>query len=165
MSSGDTLDWLHARAKRRDGEVPELDVERTLDRVRAARDAEPGAVNFWQALSPTEQAAFAGAAREPASPAGAALMREGEQADDVTVILAGWTKVTVNGQDIVQRGPGQLIGEGGAAPGRVRSATVTALEPVRALVMSTADFAAFVGAHPNVPDIVDKQVYDRGTGP
>jgi CRP-like cAMP-binding protein len=159
--SGDMLDWLHARARRRDGKVPELDVERTLDRVRAARDAEPGAVNFWQALSPTEQAAFAEVARERAFPAGAALMRQGEPAGDVTVILDGWTMVTVDGEDVAQRGPGQLVGERGAAPGRVRSATVTALEPVRALVVGTADFAAFVGAHPSVLDIVDKQVYGR----
>jgi signal-transduction protein with cAMP-binding, CBS, and nucleotidyltransferase domain len=163
MTDGDTLDWLHARAKRRDGRVPELDVETTLSRVRD--HGAPGAyrVNFWQALSPTEQAAFASAARERTFPAGAALMREGEPANDVFVIVDGWTKVCHGEVVIVERGPGRLIGEGGTAPGRVRSATVIALETVRALVISTADFAAFAGEHPNVPDIVDKEVYDRTT--
>lgn len=175
---GDTLDWLHEQARRREGSVPELDVEQTLDRVRAVRDADasgqaaeacfrerPGAVNFWLALSPTEQASFASAARERTFPAGAALMREGERADGVVVILGGWTKICAGGEDhvIAERGPGQLVGEGGAAPARVRSATVIALETVRALVMTTAEFTAFVDEHPNVLDIVDKQVYDRFT--
>jgi CRP-like cAMP-binding protein len=167
MSDGETLDWLHEQGRRRDERVPELDVETTLDVVRAwehaAAEADAYRVNFWQALSPTEQAAFASAAREQVFPAGAALMREGEPADDVIVILDGWTKVCVREQDqvIAERGPGQLVGERGTAPGRVRSASVIALETVRALVMSTADFAAFVAEHPNVPDLVDKQVYDR----
>lgn len=161
MTSEDTLDWLHARAKRRDGRVPELDVETTLSRVRDHDVAGTYRVNFWQALSPTEQAAFASAAHERTFPAGAALMREGEPADEVIMIVDGWTKVCHGEQVIVERGPGQLIGEGGIAPGRVRSATVIALDTVRALVMTTADFTAFAGEHPNVPDIVDKEVYDR----
>jgi CRP-like cAMP-binding protein len=172
MSEGDTLDWLHEQGKRREDKVPELDVETTLDRVRAWDRGTPAAeayadayrVNFWQALSPTEQAAFAAAAREQVFPAGTALMREGEPANDVIVILDGWAEVCVRERDqvIADRGPGQLVGERGTAPGRVRSASVIAFETVRALVMSTADFAVFAGEHPNVPDIVDKAVYGRG---
>lgn len=180
----DVLDWLHEQGMRRDNAVPEFDVEKTLNRVRAVRDAEayerahrtlgaaphrerPGAVNFWRALSPTEQVAFVLAARKQTFPAGIALMREGERADSVIVILDGWTKICVddNGLErvIAERGPGQLVGERGVAPGSVRSATVVALETVQALVMRTGDFEAFVSEHPHVLDIVDKQVYDRQT--
>jgi hypothetical protein len=188
--TGDALDWLHAQGRRRSQEVPEFDVEKTLDRVRAAREAagaalaagagaatasdagarlreRPGAVSFWHALSPTEQAAFAAAARERVFPPGAVLMREGGRADDVIVILEGWTKICVSEGDrervVAERGPGQLVGERGAVPGGLRSATVIALEMVRALVVTTGDFAAFVAEHPGVPDLVDKQVYDRLT--
>ena len=181
---GDALDWLHEQGKRRDDVVPEFDVEKTLNRVRAVREADayertrrsqgaavhrerPGAVNFWRALNPTEQVAFVLAAREQTFGAGTVLMREGEPADSVMVILDGWTKICVdeNGRERVraERGPGQLVGERGAEPGSVRSATVVTLETVQVLVMRTKDFEAFVRKYPYVLDIVDKQVYDRQT--
>jgi CRP-like cAMP-binding protein len=159
-------------------------VEKTLNRVRAVRGAEaytrahrslgavrhrerPGAVNFWRALSPTEQVAFARAGREQTFSAGTVLMREGQPSDSVVVILDGWTKICIddNGQErvIAERGPGQLVGESGAEPGGMRRATVVALETVQALVMPTNDFEAFVREYPYVLDIVDKQVYDRQT--
>jgi CRP-like cAMP-binding protein len=162
MSNGDTLDWLHERARRRDASTPELDVERTLDRVRAAGER-PGAVNFWLALSPTEQTAFEAVARERTVPAGTVLMSEGESAVDVIVIIDGWTKICRGGRQVAERGPGQLVGEHGATPGGVRSATVIAAETVRALVIGTADYVAFAAAHPSVPALVEKQVYDRLT--
>ena len=45
--------------------------------------------------------------------------------------------------------------------GSVRSATVIAVDTVRALVMTTTDYATFVSEHPGVPDLVKKQIYDR----
>lgn len=92
-------------------------------------------------------------------------MREGEQAGEVIVILDGWTKVCLDedGQErvVAERGPGDLVGERGTVPGNVRSATVLAVDTVRALVMTTADYTAFVSEHPGVPDLVKKQIYDR----
>jgi CRP-like cAMP-binding protein len=163
---GEVLDWLHEQGKRRAHELPEFDIERTISRARATRAA--GAVNFWSVLSPTERTAFESAAREQAFAPGTPLMREGEQAEEVFVILHGWTKVCLDEDGveriITERGPGDLIGEGGTAPGNVRSASVIALEPVRALVMTTGDYAAFVADYPGVPDLVMKQTYDRSTG-
>jgi CRP-like cAMP-binding protein len=157
------LDWLYEQGKQRGGRVPEFDVEKTLSRARAARDA--GAVNFWSVLSPTERRAFESAARVQTFPAGTSLMREGEQAGEVIVIFDGWTKVCLDddGQDrvIAERGPGDLVGERGTVPGNVRSATVIAVDRVRALVMTTTDYATFVSEHPGVPDLVKKQIYDR----
>jgi len=75
---GDLLDWLYERGKRRAAGVPEFDVERTISRAYAARDA--GAVNFWSVLSPAERSAFESAARIQVFAPGTALMREGEQA-------------------------------------------------------------------------------------
>ena len=173
MSSGksaddheDILDWLHERGKRQASRVPEFDVERTISRARAAHDI--GAVNFWAVLSPTERRAFESASNERTFAPGTALMREGEQADEVIVIREGWTKVCLDedGRErvIAKRGPGDLIGERGTVPGNVRSASVFALDTVRALVMKTADYAAFIAEYPGVPDLVKKQTYDRGTG-
>jgi CRP-like cAMP-binding protein len=64
---------------------------------------------------------------------------------------------------LAERGPGQLVGERGALQVSVRSASVIALETVQALVVRTADFAAFISAHPAVLDAVERQLYDRLT--
>jgi CRP-like cAMP-binding protein len=162
-SYGNILDWLYEQGKQRGNSIPEFDVEKTLSRTRAARDA--GAVNFWSALSSTERGAFESAAQVQTYPAGTALMREGEQAGEVMVILDGWTKVCLDedGREwvIANRGPGDLVGERGTLPGNVRSATVTAVDSVRALVMKTAAYTSFISEHPGVPDLVKKQIYDR----
>ncbi len=127
----------------------------------------PTLVNFWSALDRAEREAFLRVASERTFAAGARLVHEGEPADHVIVILSGWTKIGVHehGRErtVAERGPGQLIGERGALQVSVRSASVVALETVRALVVSTADFAAFISTHLRVLAIVEGQLYDRLT--
>ena len=160
---GDILDWLHEQGKRRDATVPEFDVEKTLRLVRAARDADTR--HFWADLTQTERKAFRSASREHGFPDGAALMRQGEPSGEVMVILDGRTAVVVDddGQErvIARRGPGDMIGESGRAPGNLRSATVVACGTVRVLVMKTEDYAVFVSEHFSVPDVVKRHVKER----
>jgi hypothetical protein len=115
--------------------------------------------NFLDFLAPAVRQAFTAVADERTFPRGATIMQEGDQANYVMVILSGWTRITASGeggeQVIAERGPGQLVGERGALRVHVRSATVTALDTVRALVMRTGDFASFVSAHPDVLDFVE----------
>jgi Cyclic nucleotide-binding domain len=129
---------------------------------------QPQTVNFWQALSASQQQALTSVAQPRTFAAGATLMREGEEADHVIVIRRGWTKICVNdnGRErvIAERGPGQLIGERAAFQVSVRSATVIALDTVRALVVKTDDFVGFAAAHPAVLKIIEGQVYERLTG-
>src|SRR6185437_370006 len=157
------LDRLHERGRQRAGALPEFDAGKTISRAYAVRDA--GAVNFWNVLSPTERSAFERAARPRTFRPGSVLMREGEPAEGVVVILDGRVRVCLSedGREraIAERGPGDLVGERGTAPGNVRSATVVALGMVQALVMETADYVAFVSEYPGVPDLVMKQTYDR----
>lgn len=123
------------------------------------------AMNFWKSLAPAERKAFAQVAEERTFARGARLMSEGDPANYVMVIVEGWTQVTVRQNDgerlVAERGPGQLVGERGALRLNVRSATVVALGQVRALVMSTGEFASFISAHPKIIDIVENQIYDR----
>jgi hypothetical protein len=168
---GDILDRMHVRGKRHDERVPELDIEKTLRLVRAIRDLgtrEPDPANFWTMLTTIAQGDLVSAAQKQTFSADTALMRENERADSVMVILDGRTKVSVyeNGRErvIAKRGPGDVIGESGVAPGGVRSATVTATEAVLALVVTTEDFTALASKHPDLPDIVKQCSYDRMTG-
>jgi hypothetical protein len=124
-------------------------------------------VNFWTSLTATERQALAAVALERTFARGARLMTEGEQATYVMVILGGRTRITVRDGDrervVAERGPGQLVGERAALRLNVRSATVVAMDMVRALVMKTEDFATFISTHPEVLDLVEDQIYDRLT--
>lgn len=124
--------------------------------------------NFWAALSPAQQEEFRLLAEERTFAAGARFMQEGETADCVIVILDGRTRISVRGSNgiervVAHRGPGQLVGERAALRVNVRSATVVALEQVQALAMTTANFATYLTAHPDVLHLVEEQVYDRLT--
>ena len=144
---------------------------RLRDRLAAAHDAAQGkdhrAVNFLRSLEPAEYESFAAVAERRSFATGSRLMSEGEPADRVMVIVGGWTRITVRSaggeRTVAERGPGQLVGERAALRRNVRSATVTALTEVTALVMRTEDFASFVTAHPRVLDVVESQIYDRLT--
>jgi len=97
--------------------------------------------------------------------AGERLMREGEHGDHVAVITSGLTVVRVreNGADriVAERGPGQLIGERAALNVSRRSATVVAVVPVRALLVRTADFEAFISTYPEILDLIEEQMFTR----
>lgn len=125
------------------------------------------APSFWEALTMTEQEALRSLACLKVFATGERLMREGEPADFVIVILNGRTMVCVdeNGREraVTERGPGQLIGERAGLQRSVRSASVIALEEVHGLMIGTEDFTVFVDAHPNVFDIVESQLYSRLT--
>ena len=135
--------------------------------LRVHRRRNPAAVIFWAALEPAERKAFRSVAVSRTYAAGTWLIREDDPADHVIVILSGRTKICVeeDGRErvLAERGPGQLVGERGALHVSVRSASVIALETVRALVVRTADFAAFISEHPTVLDLVESQLYDRLT--
>lgn len=123
--------------------------------------------NFWDCLDPAEKNEFRAIAIERTFASGAKLMREGESADHVVVILEGRTRICVesDGTDrvIAERGPGQLIGERAALQVSVRSASVIASDTVQALVVRTEAFASFISTHPAVLEIVESQVYERLT--
>jgi CRP-like cAMP-binding protein len=143
---------------------------RTRRRVRRDDSGErPSTASFWTALSPAERQAFMSMAHERSFAGGAILFSQGERADHVILIRSGWTKICVDEEGteriIAERGPGQLVGERAALQVNLRSASVIALETVRTLVVSTEDFAEFVGDHPRVLGIVEGQVYERLTRP
>jgi hypothetical protein len=132
---------------------------------RISGDENKGPVNFWGSLTSDQRRSFRAKAHERVFAAGARLMQEGEHGDHVAVIVSGLTEIRVREDDtervVATRGPGQLIGERAALEVNPRSATVVALQTVVALVMRTADFAAFVSTYPGVLKIVEEQIYTR----
>lgn len=86
---------------------------------------------------------------------GSFLMNEGQSADHVLVILEGRVKVssfTADGREVVLavREPGGLLGELSALDGGERSASVAALEPVKALIVPADRFESYLTDHPRL---------------
>lgn len=82
-------------------------------------------------------------------PAGTTLFNEGESSDRVIMVSDGLVKVsyfTAEGKEVLLgiRGPGTLLGDMSAFDGRPRSATITAMEAVEAVVFQAQTFQDFV---------------------
>lgn len=78
------------------------------------------------------------------TPAGTAIVREGEPSDRFYVIVAGRVEVTQGDQHLRVEGPGEFFGEIGLLRDVPRTATVTALEDVETLSLTREDFLGAV---------------------
>jgi CRP-like cAMP-binding protein/tetratricopeptide (TPR) repeat protein len=125
----------------------------------------PTTRTFWSSLADPERRALAASGVEEVFRAGSALLREGEQSSQVMIIKSGWAKVSVSAgsgeQIIAMRGPGDVVGERAALLAGVRSASVTALDEVRAMVVPAERFAEFLLGHPRASDVLEHQVRER----
>ena len=127
----------------------------------------PTARSFWNALADPEREALAAAGVEEFFRAGAVLCRAGDDTSQVMIIDSGWVKVSVRegagaGEKILAvRGQGDVVGERAALTTRVRSATVTALDEVSAMVVPAERFAEFLRGHPRAAEVLERQVTER----
>ena len=114
---------------------------------------EPG--SFLSALGTEDREALLAAGRGRSYRKGAVLLVEGESSDRVAVLVGGRVKVfisTDDGHEVVlsMRGAGDLIGELSFLDGAPRSATAAAVEEVRAVILSSAEFKAYLAERPTV---------------
>jgi CRP/FNR family transcriptional regulator, cyclic AMP receptor protein len=82
----------------------------------------------------------AGITREAKFDAGEAIMREGEEGTEFLVVVDGALEISRGGSPIGRLGAGDFLGEIALIDGRPRTATATALEPVKALVIERDAF-------------------------
>ncbi|MEU9210749.1 Crp/Fnr family transcriptional regulator [Streptomyces sp. NPDC048415] len=112
-------------------------------------------VPFLARLESGDRAALLALGRELSFTPRMVLLHQSEPSSHVLIVTHGWTKVTAaaaNGYEalLALRGPGDIIGESAALTGRPRSATVTALEPVRTIAVVREHFTAFLARSPAV---------------
>ncbi len=105
-------------------------------------------------LAPGDRAELERVATERRYAAGADLFHEGDPAGWVVGILKGTVKITTHAPDgredvLAMCTPGEVLGELAAIDRGSRSATATAVEPVRALIVAADDFRAFLSANPS----------------
>jgi CRP-like cAMP-binding protein len=108
---------------------------------------------FLDALSPEEVAHLRTRGVVRRFPRGAALFHERQVSDRVMLLTEGRVKIASVSEDgresvLAFRGPGEVLGELSAIDGRPRSAGVTAVDAVEALVIPTHDFRAFLERSP-----------------
>ena len=90
---------------------------------------------LFASASPPDLQAIAGFACELEIDAGRVLVREGQAADDMMVVLEGQAASTINDCSSTELGPGAVVGEAAVLGGAVGTETVTALTPMRLLVL------------------------------
>jgi CRP-like cAMP-binding protein len=122
---------------------------------------------FTHALTPQEREALLGLGARKRFAADDRLLGEGERTAHVLLVLSGWATVSVTTDRgatrliLGLRGPGELLGELAALDNRPRSATVRALGPIEASIVSGDDFRRFLAVNPRISALVMRQLAAR----
>lgn len=94
------------------------------------------------------------------------LIRQGDAADSMLVLLDGIAQVTLSDPDggereIARVGRHAVLGEIGLLTREARSANVKALKPIRAAVISLADYQKLVGEFPTLNVLISELISQR----
>jgi CRP-like cAMP-binding protein len=107
-------------------------------------------VPLFEGCSKADLARIGRIADEIELPEGKELIRENELARQFFILTDGWAEVRRNGRKINTMGPGDFFGEIGLVTDRLTSATVTTIEPARALVITRASFKSLLRESPGI---------------
>ena len=118
-------------------------------------------VPLFSRLSNKALQEVSGIADEIDFPAGKVLTQEGARGREFIVILEGAAEVEQNGKRINTLGEGDFFGEIALVTKLPRTATVTATEPVRALVITDRDFLALLKKSPQVGEGIVEALAER----
>jgi len=94
-------------------------------------------------------------------PADTVLIREGETGDRFYVIVEGEAVVTRGLEHVVDRGPGDYMGEIALLRDVPRTASVTAKTPLRLLALDRDPFLEAVTGHPQTRELAESVVDER----
>ena len=86
--------------------------------------------------------------REASFPAGASLVKEGEPGESFMIIREGAATVDQGGRRLRELGAGDFLGEIALIDGGPRTASVTASDPVTALVIDRVGFQRLMSEFP-----------------
>ncbi|MCX4907384.1 Crp/Fnr family transcriptional regulator [Streptomyces sp. NBC_00878] len=122
---------------------------------------------FARALTAQERESVMALGNQKRYEADAHLLTEGDRSSHVLIIIRGWVTVSVATDRgatrliLGLRGPGELLGEMAALDPHPRSATVRALGPIEAQVISGDAFRRFLALNPRVSGLVIRQLTFR----
>ncbi|SDT50465.1 Crp/Fnr family transcriptional regulator [Actinoplanes derwentensis] len=121
---------------------------------------------FWQALDPSHRAALSAMGSPRDYPPQAVLVREGDETDFAVVILKGCVKVSLESAGGYQtvlglRDAGDVVGEQACMDGRPRSATLSAITRVEALILHGPPLRLFLSRNADVAALLHRTVSAR----
>jgi CRP/FNR family cyclic AMP-dependent transcriptional regulator len=121
---------------------------------------------FWYALSETHRNALRAIATPRNYEPESIIVREQDATDFAVVLLDGCVKVSTTANHGYQailglRDAGDVVGELAGVDGQVRSATLSAMTPVEALILPAPGFRAFLARHPDAADLLNRTVSTR----
>lgn len=93
-------------------------------------------VPIFDVLSEGSRARVAGMSTERLFTAGEEIVRQGDAGQELFVLVKGSVAVQVDGQEVARLGPGGFFGEMSLLTGEPRSATVVAVDDVRAIAVA-----------------------------
>jgi voltage-gated potassium channel len=112
-------------------------------------------VPLFRTLDAARIAAVAGVLRARRAERGERLIRKGDPADSMYFIVSGDIEIDAEtGAPKGRLGPGDFFGEIALIADRTRTATVTALDTCKLLVLHKDDFESFMESHPDLRDAV-----------
>jgi CRP/FNR family cyclic AMP-dependent transcriptional regulator len=91
---------------------------------------------------------IAGIVRDATFPTGASLVREGEPGDSFLIIRNGRATVEQGGRTLRELGAGDFLGEIALIDGGSRTASVTAVQPIDALIIDRQGFSRLMNEFP-----------------
>jgi CRP/FNR family transcriptional regulator, cyclic AMP receptor protein len=112
-------------------------------------------VSLFSELSPEELEKVSRVAVPRSYPSGSIILREGDPGDTCYVMRSGRARVVRQHADgraitLTNLGPGEIFGELAMFGGEVRSATVEALDDVRAVAILAGDLKRLLNEHPEI---------------
>ena len=112
-------------------------------------------VSLFSELSAEELEKIARVAVPRSYPAGSVILREGDPGDTCYILRSGGARVVRQHADgraitLTNLGPGEIFGELAMFDGEVRSATVEAVDDVRAIAILAGDLKRLLNEHPEI---------------
>jgi len=107
-------------------------------------------VPLFAGLSKGQLGQLASIADEIDLPEGRVIIREGERGREFLIVLEGEAEVRRKGRKLATRRAGDFVGEIALVSDIPRVATVTAISPLRALVITDREFRALLERTPTI---------------
>ena len=140
--------------------VTQVELTKTPDIIdtlgaEEVHDALAEASMFRNALNPEQLAKLEGLSRALEFPRGAVLMRQGDQASAMYVIMEGAISISIQApggepQEVAISATGDVVGEMSLMTGAPRTATATALTRTRVVEITKEDIADMLKASPEL---------------
>jgi CRP/FNR family transcriptional regulator, cyclic AMP receptor protein len=125
------------------------------------------AIPLFSSMSDASIEIIADIVREASYPSGTRLLQEGEPGESFLIIREGSATVEQGGRALRVLGAGDFLGEIALIDGGPRTASVTAVEPVEALVIDRSDFSRLMNKFPVIRfDLVNaltQRLRERGS--